>query len=480
LGNFASGVAIHTGASNNTIGGTASSAGNTIAFNGIEGVRVISNSSTGNAILSNSVFSNSELGIDLRRLGASGVTQNDPGDGDTGPNSLQNFPVLASASTVGSNIAIEGSLSSTANTAFRLEFFANSSCDASGYGEGAIFLGSASVTTDLSGTTNFNLTYVAAGSQNQYITATATDPNNNTSEFSQCVAVDDQDGDGLLDDFEEGFGGTGVTVDALDPVASTGDAQSGSTVSAGEFAVSFPPGTASTTEIEIVFEPNATGDGDPAVQITGVLLEGNTKTITMPFGDQKVVCIDDSAEATIETASGGMCEPPKVEIVIPDDGNSNSSGSYIVSREGTVIAIEGLSNTAIVAFSYKPVEMDIKPGSDPNSWHCVNTKNGLPVAILSTGEFDATTVDAGSVHFGRLGTEAVEVHMQKGAAKRHIRDLNEDGLEDILFHFRFGDTGFGCDDISEGEQSVILTARLTGEADGVAIEGIGSLRLVKK
>ena len=99
-------------ASDNFIGGTASGAGNTIAFNGEDGVFV--GSGAGNAVLSNSVFSNGESGIDL---GAYGVAPNDLGDGDSGANNLQNFPVLTCA--VSSGIAIQGTLNSTASTIFQ-------------------------------------------------------------------------------------------------------------------------------------------------------------------------------------------------------------------------------------------------------------------------------------------------------------------------------------------------------------------------
>ena len=167
----------------NTIGGTALGAGNTIAFNSDRGVKA--NAGTGNAILGNSIFSNTGLGIDL---GGDGVTPNDAADADTGANNLQNFPVLTSA--VSGSTIIQGTLNSTASsTQFRLEFFSNTSCDPSGNGEGETFLGFTDVTTDGSGNVSFAVTFTATVSTSQFITATATDSNNNTSEFSQCISV---------------------------------------------------------------------------------------------------------------------------------------------------------------------------------------------------------------------------------------------------------------------------------------------------
>jgi parallel beta-helix repeat protein len=180
LGNRGEGMKIF--ASNNTIGGTHRSKGNTIAFNG-GGVNVFSG--TGNAILANSIFSNSTLGIDL---GVDGVTANDVGDEDLGANNLQNFPVLTSA-IGGSKIKIQGTLNSTPNTSFRLEFFSNPDCDPSNHGEGKKFLGAKNVTTDGSGNANFKASFDTKVAPGQWITATTTDPGNNTSEFSQCIAV---------------------------------------------------------------------------------------------------------------------------------------------------------------------------------------------------------------------------------------------------------------------------------------------------
>ncbi len=81
---------------------------------------------------------------------------------------------------------VQGTLNSTPNGTFRIEFFGNAACDASGNGEGATFLGSTSVTTDAIGNAIIPLFTAATG---QFVTATATDPANNTSEFSACVVT---------------------------------------------------------------------------------------------------------------------------------------------------------------------------------------------------------------------------------------------------------------------------------------------------
>ena len=182
LGNSLRGVLIWQDGSSNTIGGVVSGESNTIAFNSGDGVGV--HSGSGNSILSNTIFSNGGLGIEL---GNNGVTSNDPNDVDSGANNLQNFPELTAA-TPGSTI-VDGTLNSTASTTFRLEFFSNAACDASGNGEGESFLGFSDQTTDGTGNVSFSVTFPDTVLPGQFITATATDPANNTSEFSACVQV---------------------------------------------------------------------------------------------------------------------------------------------------------------------------------------------------------------------------------------------------------------------------------------------------
>ena len=184
LGNSQAGVLIDTDASSNSIGGTVDGSGNVIANNGAQGVSITSAATTGNSVQGNAIHGNTTTGIDLNN---DGVTANDAGDGDTGPNNLQNYPTLTSA-TLGSTI-LSGTFNSTASSTFRLEFFSNSACDGSGNGEGEIYLGYADVTTDGSGNATFTDTFATTSQPGSFLTATATDGSNNTSEFSPCLAL---------------------------------------------------------------------------------------------------------------------------------------------------------------------------------------------------------------------------------------------------------------------------------------------------
>jgi uncharacterized repeat protein (TIGR01451 family) len=177
LGNRQAGISIAS-SSNNAIGDQDGN-GNRIAFNLDAGVRIFSG--INNAILSNSIFSNGRLGIDFF---GDGVTPNDPGDADSGPNNLQNYPQLVSVTPIFNSRVIAGTLNSAPNTTYTVQFFANDACDDSGSGEGQQLIATRTVTTDATGNAGFSFT--VAGSFAQVITATATDPAGNTSEFSAC------------------------------------------------------------------------------------------------------------------------------------------------------------------------------------------------------------------------------------------------------------------------------------------------------
>jgi hypothetical protein len=186
LGNQGAGGGIVDGRGN-AVGGTAEGAANLIAGNRDEGWVILGQTANRNPILGNAMYDNGMLGIDLNW--PDGVTLNDPGDADTGPNNLQNFPYLSSVAASPSGITIEGALDSTASTDFRIEFFTSTVCDDSGYGEGERFLGHTDVTTNALGDAVYNVTLPAPVSDGDSIATTATDSAGNTSELCGCVTV---------------------------------------------------------------------------------------------------------------------------------------------------------------------------------------------------------------------------------------------------------------------------------------------------
>jgi hypothetical protein len=174
----------------NSIGGLAgpkAEAGNTIAFNLRNGITLRDSSSNPSAqrISANSIHDNAQLGIDL---GDNGPTPNDAGDGDTGANQLQNFPVLSAAFGFNGDLTIYGTLNSVASKTFTLEFFANQAADSSGFGEGRVFLGQANVTTNSSGDASFNVTFPLPANVTA-VSATAIDSSGYTSEFSADATI---------------------------------------------------------------------------------------------------------------------------------------------------------------------------------------------------------------------------------------------------------------------------------------------------
>jgi hypothetical protein len=190
-------ISVNISGSNNTIGGTVPTAGNVISGNDNEGVSIGAqgpSAAKGNRILSNSIYNNGKLGINLFSPSdpANGVTANDngpPPDTDTGPNNLQNFPVISEALTEGTSTTVTGSLKSTPNKTFTLQFFFSPFMDPSGFGEGKKFIGQKTVTTNTNGNVSFTFTPAQRLEQGGVVTATATDPSGNTSEFSRASTV---------------------------------------------------------------------------------------------------------------------------------------------------------------------------------------------------------------------------------------------------------------------------------------------------
>jgi len=164
--------------------------GNVVAFNAGDGISVGSSEGAtnvsdvtvrGNRIFQNGNANNTNLGIDL---GNSGLTQNDAGDGDTGPNGLQNFPNIQNVSESNQQVTIDYEVKTNdtgSNYPLTIDFYA---ADSEQSGEGKIYLGSQEYTTaNSTSSVSFDLSTFSNVDSGDSFVATATDANGNTSEF---------------------------------------------------------------------------------------------------------------------------------------------------------------------------------------------------------------------------------------------------------------------------------------------------------
>jgi hypothetical protein len=138
----------------------------------------------------------------------------------------------------------------------------------------------------------------------------------------------------------------------------------------------------------------------------------------------------------------------------------NDIGAYGGPGAVALLATEERETIARQAGCVQRVAIDIKPGSLVNPIN-VGSRGLIPVAILTTSDFDSTTVDVRTVRFGFDGTETPAV---RAAAE----DVDSDGDVDLLLHFAVTRTGITC---------AATVAGLTGRTrDGLAIEGSDSIR----
>ena len=202
------------------IGGLGGGERNTIAYNGTtnEGGVLIESGRT-NTIRGNEIRDNAGLGIDLAPVG---VNANDEGDGDSGPNDGQNFPVLESVSTplAAGGVQVTGLLHGAPSTSYEIDFYANDGCVRfpKDFVEARSLIGSDEVMTDAFGEGPFTAELKLDAEER--ISMTATDPEGNTSELSQRLPFTITPASGPA------AGGTNVTI------AGT-DFESGATVTIG-------------------------------------------------------------------------------------------------------------------------------------------------------------------------------------------------------------------------------------------------------
>jgi hypothetical protein len=304
-----SGDGIRINGSNNVIGGTAVGQRNAITGNAGAGVYVAAG--TGNSIRGNSIDANGGLGIDLA---PAGVTPNDPHDTDSGPNNLQNFPLLTSVVNAGGQTRVTLTLNSTPGTAFAFDLYTSAAADPSGFGEGMTLRGSFTQSTDSCGNVTFQGIFTPALTPGTFFTATVTDPAGNTSEFSNAVLVPSN----LLQfsaatiPVGEGDGTATITVTRSGDLSGTAtvryatadrEALAGSDYTAASGTLTFGPGQAAATFLVAIAEDTVYEESERVQLIlsnpTGLAgLDANgTASLTIVDNDAPLPGLDPSPRA---------------------------------------------------------------------------------------------------------------------------------------------------------------------------------------
>jgi hypothetical protein len=131
--------------------------------------------------------------------------------------------------------------------------------------------------------------------------------------------------------------------------------------------------------------------------------------------------------------------------------NASSNGSYTVVISGVTPSVEQMA-------------IDIKPGATHLAPVNPKSKGNIPVALLSSAQFDATKVDRSSLTFGASGDEPSLRRCGKEG-----EDVNRDGRPDLVCHFDTQIAGF-----EPGDDEGIVR----GTREGTPFEGRGWLKVV--
>jgi uncharacterized delta-60 repeat protein/CSLREA domain-containing protein len=389
-------ISLTAGSNDNLIGGVAAGEGNT--FTGTVAVPgsavAVDGTSTGNAILGNSMVDNDGLGIDLGDAYGDGVTANDPGDVDTGANDLLNFPVITSAVDTAGTLDVTFSLDVPAGN-YRVEFFANpSGADPTGYGEGEVFVHAVTVSHPGTGSQSFAASF--AGAAGDIIASTTTEDLGagsfgSTSEFSAVleasappVAVDDtlatdEDTAGTVDVLANDTDADGDPLSVTDvtngtngTVANNGDgtvtytpAQDWNGVDSFAYTISDGRGGSDTATVTVTV--TAVNDAPVAVDDADSIAEDGSSTVDVLANDTDVDNDPLTVVSVTQGANGTVADNGDGTVTYTPAADWNGVDFYTYTVSDGELTDTATVTVTVTAINDAPVAVDDNTGTDEDT-----------------------------------------------------------------------------------------------------------------
>ncbi|HEY7309956.1 MAG TPA: SdrD B-like domain-containing protein [Gemmataceae bacterium] len=410
------GVFVAIDSTNITIGGSQANLANTIANTQGTGPGVwildFRGAPTGIRVQGNSIYNNGGLGIALGGTYPTppvSVTLNDSAS-HVGPNNFQNFPILSSASSSSTSTSITGTFSEAAegNKTITLDFYANSIGSSTTYGQGQIYLGSRTVVTDVSGKVSFNAAFALGNLAGDWISATATDQDGNTSEFSQDIQAGSAPGQTFTQSLPAALPQSTTSTNTLiiqadtttinDVVTALSPSNLGSSVVPVSVYLNLAPGTYTATTVQIPAGMTLYINGTPGTTIDPdlpafTLASGNVVVSNVTFlttGDAPTIRVTGGSltlrNDTIQESTGYNDAAIEVTGGTVDLGNATDPGGNTININGAGAFVHNTTSTPITAVGD------------------TFTLNGLPLTPSSlSGTVFEDFNDNGQIDFGEQG-----------------------------------------------------------------------------
>lgn len=333
--NISAGVGIRGGSSDNLV------VGNLIIGNAV-GISVADATSQRNRFDANTLIGNQGLGIDLH-AGVSpapfdGVTGNDPGDADGGPNGLQNAPVLVSAEVRGADTMYFVEMVSTSTAPFDIALYESGACDPSGYGEAELHLATLSVAGGFLGFAGRRVAY------GRFLTATATDLDGNTSELSACREIVNEPPIAACRSVEVNAV-TGCSADATIDAGSM-DPNGDAIVLEASPAGPYPIGARRVT-LTVTDDAGASGSCTATVSVT----ERGGPSLSCPDPPVTIAFSGEGAPVTFAASATDACDAAPAVVCDRSPGETFPVGSTAVSCTAT----DASGNTSTCSFEVEVV-----------------------------------------------------------------------------------------------------------------------------